>query len=180
MPSSADNVSDIPVDEDILSPTTTTTTLTRDHSSYYPKRSFKNQPSKEEVDELCVNLSILATTPINTKIDTTGVLLNHEVSLYYIPIPLKRWWAGDSRDETIRKIERIVTKTILFCDVLNREVTRCQLKELLLKSVTGLNNIRETYSSCVQTSARIDTIISKIEEQRIFFERDSVESGHTI
>lgn len=124
-----------------------------------------NQPSKEEIDELRVNLTILATTPINTKLDTKGLFLNHETSSYYIPISMKRWWMGDSRDETIRKIERIVNKTTLFCDVVNRDATRYQLRDLLTKSISGLHNIRETYSSCVQTSARIDTIISKINDQ---------------
>jgi hypothetical protein len=133
--------------------------------AYSRKAPFVSQPSKEEIDELCVNLVILGTTPINTKLDTTGIFLNHEASAYYIPISMKRWWMGDSRDETIRKVERIVNKTILFCDVVNRDATRYQLNDLLTKSISGLNNIRETYSSCVQTSARIDTIISKIEEQ---------------
>ena len=134
---------------------------------------YVNQPSNDEIDELCVNLTILATTPINTKLSTTGVFLNHEATSYYIPISMKRWWMGDSRDETIRKVERIVNKTILFCDIVNREANRCQLKDLLSKSISGIKNIRETYSSCIQTSARIDTILLKINEQCISYTTDS-------
>lgn len=131
----------------------------------YHRPAITNQPSKEEIDELCVNLKILSTTPINTKLSTTGVFLNHEVSAYYIPISVRRWWGGDSRDETIRKLERIVNRTILFTEVVDRDVTRYQLIDLLTKSLAGIRNIRETYASCVQTSARVDTIIAKIDAQ---------------
>ena len=130
--------------------------------STYPRHTIANQPSNEEIDELCVNLKILSTMPINTKLSTTGVFLNHEVSIYYIPISVKRWWGGDSRDETIRKIERIINRTILFSEVVDRDATRYKLIELLTKSLAGIRNIRETYASCVQTSARVDTIIAKI------------------
>ena len=135
---------------------------TQDHPPYSRGKLLTNQPSKDEIDELCVNLTILSTTPINTKLSTTGVFLNHEASHYYIPISMKRWWMGDSREETIRKIERIVNKSILFCEVVNSDETRSQLRDLLSKSISGINNIRETYSSCIQTSARIDTILTKI------------------
>jgi len=131
----------------------------------YVRNAITNQPSKEEIDELCVNLKILSTTPINTKLSTTGIFLNHEVSAYYIPISMKRWWGGDSRDETIRKLERIVNRTILFSEVVDRNATRNQLIDLLTKSLAGIRNIRETYASCVQTSARIDTIIAKVDAQ---------------
>ena len=33
----------------------------------------------------------------------------------------------------------------------------------LINSIKGLRNLKQTYSLCVQTGARIDTIISKIE-----------------
>jgi hypothetical protein len=135
-----------------------------------------NQPSKEEIDELCVNLKIIATTPINTKLSTTGVFLNHEVPAYYIPISVKRWWGGDSRDETIRKLERIVNRTILFIEVVNRDATRTHLSDLLTKSLAGIQNIRETYAACVQTSARIDNIIAKIDAQNATFST----VGHTM
>ena len=78
---------------------------------------------------------------------------------------MKRWWGGDSRDETIRKLERIVNRTILFSEVVDRNATRNQLIDLLTKSLAGIRNIRETYASCVQTSARIDTIIAKVDAQ---------------
>lgn len=125
--------------------------------------AIATQPSNEEIDELCVNLKILSNMPINTRLSTTGIFLNHEVSTYYIPISVKRWWGGDSRDETIRKLERIVNRTILFSEVTDLDSTRYKLVDLLTKSIAGIKNIRETYATCVQTSARIDTIIAKIE-----------------
>jgi hypothetical protein len=124
--------------------------------------NITNQPSKDEINELFINLKIIATTPINTKISTPGTFLNHETPYYYIPVSLKRWWSCDSRDETIRKIDRIITRAILFCEITDRDMVRADLSRALTTSMKGLRNIRETYSICVQTSARIDTIVDKI------------------
>jgi len=123
---------------------------------------IKNQPSSDEINEVFINLKIIMTTPINTRISTTGSYLNHEIQAYYVPTSLKRWWNRDSREETIKKLDRIITRAILYAEITNRDTIKTGLYDALSLSVQGLQNIKETYSSCIQTSARIDTLIDKI------------------
>jgi len=66
----------------------------------------------------------------------------------------------DSRDETIKKINRIVMRAL---EELRRDdINNNSYKYHLLEAKKGLLNLRETYSNCIQTVARIDTLISKI------------------
>ena len=37
------------------------------------------------------------------------------------------------------------------------------LKDYLIKSCTGIANLKETYATCKQTCARLDTILDKIQ-----------------
>ena len=110
-------------------------------------------------DELVVNLIVISKVQINTKLYTSGIYLNLEQPSY-IPESVRRWIRQDSRDETIKKINRIVTRAL-------EEYKRSPLifksyKDHLLDAKKGLLNLRETYSNCIQTVARIDTLISKI------------------
>ena len=79
----------------------------------------------------------------------------------YIPESVRRWIRQDSRDETIKKINRIITRSL--DDYLREPVKNAIYKLHLLEAKKGLLNLRETYSNCIQTVARIDTLISKIE-----------------
>lgn len=110
-------------------------------------------------DELVVNLIVISKVQINTKLYTSGIYLNLEQSSY-VPESIRRWVRKDSRDETIKKINRIVTRAL---EELKRDhVNNKGYKSHLLEAKKGLLNLRETYSNCIQTVARIDTIISKI------------------
>jgi len=110
-------------------------------------------------DELIVNLIVISKVQINTKLYTSGIYLNLEQPSY-IPESVRRWIRHDSRDETIKKINRIVTRAL---DEYRRDPVVCKLyKEYLFDAKKGLLNLRETYSNCIQTVARIDTLISKI------------------
>jgi hypothetical protein len=110
-------------------------------------------------DELVVNLIVISKVQINTKLYTSGIYLNLEQTSY-IPESVRRWIRHDSRDETIKKINRIVTRAL---DEYNRDTQKYSIyKSLLLNANKGLLNLRETYSNCIQTVARIDTLINKI------------------
>lgn len=111
-------------------------------------------------DELIVNLIVMSKVQINTKLYTSGIYLNLEQPSY-IPESIRRWIRQDSRDETIKKINRIITRSL---DEYARDpVKNLMYKIHLLSAKKGLLNLRETYSNCIQTVARIDTLISKIE-----------------
>lgn len=110
-------------------------------------------------DELVVNLIVISKVQINTKLYTSGIYLNLEQPSY-IPESVRRWMRKDSRDETIKKINRIVTRAL---DEYHRDTKKyCLYQFHLLNAKKGLLNLRETYSNCIQTVARIDTLISKI------------------
>ena len=104
----------------------------------------------------------------NCKLITRDTYLNVEQK-NWIPQSIKRWHRGDSRDETLKKLDSVINRSLN--SYLSNKVSS-NLKDYLLSSVTGLTNLKETYSVCIQTCSRIDTIIDKInrtlqEEQEI-------------
>jgi len=110
-------------------------------------------------DELIVNLIVISKVQINTKLYTSGIYLNLEQPSY-VPESVRRWIRKDSRDETIKKINRIVIRSL---DELKRDpIDNTGYRNHLLEAKKGLLNLRETYSNCIQTVARVDTLISKI------------------
>lgn len=90
---------------------------------------------------------------MNTKLYTKGSYLNVEQPMF-IPESLRRWYRQDSRDEAIKRIDRTISKAIAYNDL--------PMKEYLKGAKTGITNMKETYSNCVQTVARLDTILDKI------------------
>jgi hypothetical protein len=107
-----------------------------------------------EYDEVVINLKVIANITLNSRLYTKGALLNLE-QVSYIPLSLRRWYRQDSRDEAIKKIDRVITKAISFTK------TSSMIK-YLKDAVTGILNMKDTYSACIQTSARLDTILDKI------------------
>jgi len=107
-----------------------------------------------EYDEVVINLKVIASITLNSRLYTKGALLNLEQDSY-IPLSVRRWYRQDSRDEAIKKIDRVITKSITFTK------TTTMIK-YLKDARTGILNMKDTYSSCIQTSARLDTILDKI------------------
>ena len=77
-----------------------------------------------------------------------------------VPESVRRWYRCDSRDDAIKKIDRVIMKAITY---LNKETPPETIVKYLKEAKTGILNMKETYSSCVQTSARLDTLIDKID-----------------
>jgi hypothetical protein len=109
-----------------------------------------------EYDEVVVNLKVLASVSVNSKLYTRGSLLNIEQSSI-IPEGVRRWYRNDNRDESLKKIDRIITKSMLYTKKYP------QVLQYLTESKIGLLNLKDTYSLCIQTVARLDTIIAKID-----------------
>ena len=106
-----------------------------------------------DYDEVVVNLKVIASITINSKLYTKGSLLNLEQPSI-VPESVRRWYRQDSRDDAIKKIERIVNKAFTYLPKVSKYLTDAK---------TGILNMKETYSGCVQTAARLDAIIDKIE-----------------
>ena len=109
-----------------------------------------------EYDEVVVNLKVLASVSVNSKLYTRGSLLNIEQASI-IPEGIRRLYRNDNRDESLKKIDRIITKSMLYTK------NYPQVLQYLKESKIGLLNMKDTYSLCVQTVARLDTIIAKID-----------------
>lgn len=107
-----------------------------------------------EYDEVIVNLKVIASITVNSKLYTKGSLLNLE-QYSVVPESLRRWYRQDSRDDAIKKIDRVITKAFTY----KKET----ISKYLTDAKTGVLNMKDTYSSCVQTSARLDTIIDKVD-----------------
>tara|TARA_X000001036_G_C20571386_1_gene762781 strand:- start:687 stop:1070 length:384 start_codon:yes stop_codon:yes gene_type:complete len=104
---------------------------------------------------IIINLKVIAAIQPNDKINTSDNYLNIE-SKTIIPNAIKRWWRSDDRNESLNRIDQIITEAINKCNpIINKNI-----KDTLV----GLNNFKETYSKCIQTVARINTIIEKINQ----------------
>ena len=111
-----------------------------------------------EIDEVLINLKVLESLEINKKLVTRDTYLNVETDKI-IPIGIRRWWRQDDCNETLRKIDHIVDKALRLRDDEDKSGV---IDPYLVNSIKGLRNLKQTYSLCVQTCARLDTIIDKI------------------
>ena len=112
--------------------------------------------SVPEKDELIINLTVLSQLNKNRKISTKECFLNLEPSEgFRVPESLRRWWKGESREEALKKLDNIIVKSVSLLSKHN------ELIEYLRKSIIGLENLKQTYTECTQTNARIDVIIDK-------------------
>ena len=107
------------------------------------------------MDEIMVNLKLLGRVGKYQKINTRDTYLNVETTSL-IPECIRRWRRGDDRNNGIAKINNVV------CAAIELLATTPSLKEPILAAVVGITNLKETYSGCMQTCARLDTILDKI------------------
>ena len=111
-----------------------------------------------EIDEVLINLKVLESLEINKKLVTRDTYLNVETDKI-IPVSIRRWWRQDDRNETLRKIDDIVDKALRLRDDKGKSEV---IDPYLINSIKGLRKLKQTYSLCVQTCARLETIINKI------------------
>ena len=111
-----------------------------------------------EIDEILINLKVLESLEINKKLVTRDTYLNVETDKI-IPVGIRRWWRQDDRNETLRKIDDIVDKALRLRDDKGKSEV---IDPYLINSIKGLRKLKQTYSLCVQTCARLETIINKI------------------
>lgn len=112
-----------------------------------------------DIDEVLVNLKVLEQIQVNQKLISRGPYLNIEYESI-VPEFIRRWRRQDNRNETIKKINLVINSALKLKEDNDRIKER--LDKYLTKSVTGLKALKETYATCCQTTARIDVIISKI------------------
>ena len=129
--------------------------------------------SVPEKDELIINLTVLSQLNKNRKISTKECFLNLEpVEGFHVPESIRRWWRGDSREETLKKLDNIIVKSVSLLNKHN------ELLDYLKKSLVGLENLKQTYTDCTQTNARLDVIIDKARRGILDYESNFIKSSN--
>lgn len=111
------------------------------------------------IEEIVINLKLLATVDKNQKLITRDSYLNIE-SRSLVPEFIRRWNRQDNRNETIKKINNVVNSAIKHIHANNDDIYN--VKEYLKNAMSGVSNLKETYSTCSQTCARLDVILDKM------------------
>lgn len=87
-----------------------------------------------------------------------------EIDNSFIP-NITRWYYKQGRNETINSLNILIDVSIEQLNIhknFNNIVEIANYKNLLEKSLFGLNNLKETYKTDSKISSQLDTIISKI------------------
>jgi len=103
-----------------------------------------------ELEDIIVNLNVLAVLKKGQKLNSRGEFLDIEVP-YFVPESVRRWYRHDTRDHMLITLNRIINESV-----------RQNVPRYLDKAVTGIENLKHTYSHCKQTCARLDMILDKI------------------
>jgi len=111
-----------------------------------------------DIEEIVINLKILSQLNKNQKLITRGSYINIEAPSL-IPEFIRRWNRQENRAETIKKINNIINFAI---DIIDNTDNKYDIKQYIIDSKLGIQNLKETYSTCSQTCARLDVILDKI------------------
>jgi hypothetical protein len=110
-----------------------------------------------DIEEIIINLKILSQLDKNQKLITRGAYINIE-GPSLIPEFIRRWNRQENRSETLKKINSIINSAIELIDKDNKY----DVKQYIIDSKNGIQNLKETYATCSQTCARLDIILDKI------------------
>ena len=109
-----------------------------------------------DAEEVIINLKLLSQVEKGQKLITRDAYLNIEGPYLFVPEFVRLWRRQDSRHETVKCINRVINDAILL---LKREPL---MKTYIRKAKPGIMNLKETYSMCHQTCARLDMILDKV------------------
>jgi len=109
-----------------------------------------------DAEEVIINLKLLSQVEKGQKLITRDAYLNIEGPYLFIPEFVRRWRRQDSRDETVKCINRVINDAIAL---LKKDP---MMKTYIRAAKPGIMNLKETYSMCHQTCARLDMILDKV------------------
>jgi len=107
-------------------------------------------------EEIIINLKLLEQVEKGQKLITRDAYLNIESPVLFIPEFIRRWRRQDSRHETVKVINRVIN------DAISISKKDESIKPYIHKAIYGVMNLKETYSMCHQTCARLDMILDKM------------------
>jgi hypothetical protein len=108
-----------------------------------------------EPEEIIVNLNVLRQLKKGQKLSTRGAFLDIEAP-HMIPECIRRWRRQDTRNDMITSLNKIINSAIHLYR------TDDSILPYIVKAVPGIDNLKQTYSMCHQTCARLDMILDKI------------------
>jgi hypothetical protein len=108
-----------------------------------------------DADEVVVNLKVLGKVGKQQKIVTRDAYFNIEIKSI-VPECLRRWKRGDDRNISLVKINQLVKAAFKLLP------DRPEIKNYMIGAIHGLENLKETYSTCSQTCARLDAVIDRL------------------
>jgi hypothetical protein len=144
----------------------------------------------EITDTILVNLKIISKINPNDKLKTHSNYTSIEKENFLTGF--SRWYHGDSRDKSISFIKLVINDSInITNDIMNstyinnknkktiyeeNEFTKSLNMLFLIKtelenSKLGLNNLKKTYDTDIQTISQIEVIINKIDSHLTIVER---------
>lgn len=97
-----------------------------------------------------INLNVLSQIKKGQKLCTRGEYLDIE-SASLVPECIRRWRRQDTRNDMLIALNKIINESI-----------QLNIPRYLDKAIVGIENLKETYSHCKQTVARLDMILDKI------------------
>ncbi len=124
-------------------------------------------------EAIIANLKLLSTLQKYVKITTRESIFNEDTRWYNIPISIRRWNRQDNLNETVKKINGVVNAAIKHINNENDNVY--DMKKYLKGAMYGITNLKETYSTCSQTCARLDVILDKMRKALDGYEMDIIQ-----
>jgi hypothetical protein len=104
-----------------------------------------------ELEHVIVELHVLSQLKKGQKLNCRGQFLDIE-STSMMPESVRRWYRHDSRNEMILVLTRIINQAI-----------QLDIQHYLQNARNGLENLKQTYSHCHQTVARLNMLTDKIQ-----------------
>lgn len=138
-----------------------------------------NSSIDNNLNRIFINLKIISNIKEFDKL--TGLVENDiiEIDNAGITQPIRRWWYGRNRNETIDFLNKFISETFEIIDnTLSNEITGSSnnnffkesnhniLQRFLLEltnSIKGLQNLKITYSYDIKFKSQLDTVIEGIE-----------------
>lgn len=114
-------------------------------------------------DVIWINLKVLSRLPPYHRINAQNELFYIEPYHWFGGI--WRFFRGDNRHWTIKRIDDLIQKARTICQAQNEKPKiKKAMMEHLRACTAGLNNLKETYAKDVTTTASIDRILDKVEK----------------
>ena len=108
-----------------------------------------------EPEEIIVNLNVIRQIKKGQRLSTRGEFLDIETP-YLVPECIRRWRRQETRNDMINSLNKVINSAIQLYR------TDPTILPYIEKAVSGIDNLKQTYSMCHQTCARIDMILDKI------------------